>query len=271
MNKILLNICFYIIFFGPTFAQEIKSPLLVKKLVGNFIYFKADELGNVYVLTSSGQLKKYNNNLDSMGVFNDVRNYGVLHYISSGNALRTVLFFKQYRTILLLDRMMQVVNKLDLRKSLLFQVQAIAQSYDNNIWIFDEQESKLKKLSESGKLIFESADLRIVFDEAIQPSQIFDSGGFVYLYDKLKGLYIFDYYGAFKSKVSLLGWSNPQLVGNSIIGIKDEKIMSYKLNSLDISESNLSVLLKSAKQLYFSVTGFMALEEDGIYSYGWGK
>lgn len=271
MNKILLNICFYIIFFGPTFAQEIKSPLLVKKLVGNFIYFKADELGNVYALTSAGQLKKYNNNLDSMGVFNDVRNYGVLHYISSGNALRTVLFFKQYRTILLLDRMMQVVNKLDLRKSLLFQVQAIAQSYDNNIWIFDEQESKLKKLSESGKLIFESADLRIVFAEAIQPSQIFDSGGFVYLYDELKGLYIFDYYGAFKSKVSLLGWSNPRLVGNSIIGIKDEKIMSYRLNSLDISESNLPVLLKNVKQLHFSATGCMALEEDGIYSYGWGK
>lgn len=271
MNKILLTICFNFIFFGLVFAQEIKSPLLVKKIVGSFVYFKADELGNVYALTSAGQLKKYNSNLDSMSVFNDVRNYGTLHYIASGNALRTVLFFKQYRTILLLDRLMQIVNKIDLRKSQLFQVQAIAQSYDNNIWIFDEQESKLKKLNESGKLIFESADLRLVFAEAIQPSQIFDAGGFVYLYDASKGLYIFDYYGAFKSKVTLLGWSNIQLVGNSITGIKDEKIMSYRLNSLDISESNLPVILRNAKQLYFSAAGCIALEEDGIYSYQWSK
>ena len=271
MNKILLHICFHLIFIGSTFAQEIKSPILVKKITGSFVYFKPDELGNVYALTSTGQLKKYNTNLDSMGVFNDVRNYGTLHYIASGNALRTILFFKQYRTILLLDRLMQIVNKIDLRKSQLFQVQAITQSYDNNIWIFDEQESKLKKLNESGKLIFESADLRLVFSEAIQPSQIFDAGGFVYLYDAAKGLYIFDYYGAFKSKVTLLGWSNLQLVGNNITGIKDEKIMSYKLNSLDISESNLPVLLKNAKQLYFSASGCTALEEDGIYSYQWSK
>lgn len=271
MNKFLFNICFNLILLSSTFAQEIKSPFLVKKITGSFVYFKADELGNVYALTSTGQLKKYNTNLDSMGVFNDVRNYGTLHYIASGNALRTILFFKQYRTILILDRLMQIVNKLDLRKSQLFQVQAIAQSYDNNIWIFDEQESKLKKLNESGKLIFESADLRLVFSEAIQPSVIFDAGGLVYLYDATKGLYIFDYYGAFKSKVTLLGWSNLQLIGNSITGIKDEKIMSYRLNSLDISESNLPILLKNAKQLYFSASGCMAMEEDGIYSYQWGK
>ena len=44
-----------------------------KSIKGDFLYSMPDQLGNVFALSSSGQLKKYNPNLDSMGVFNDYR------------------------------------------------------------------------------------------------------------------------------------------------------------------------------------------------------
>lgn len=125
------------------FAQDLSVLRLTKTINGEFDYFMPDELGNVFGLTKSGQLKKYNNNLDSMGVFNDVRRFGKLFSISADNPLRTVLYFKEYRTILVLDRLMQVVNKIDLRKAGIFQVKAVAQSYDNLFWVYDEQESTL--------------------------------------------------------------------------------------------------------------------------------
>ena len=120
----------------------------IGELQGEFVLVKPDILGNIFVLTNTGQLKKYNTAFDSVGVFNEVRRYGPLQQISIDNPLRTILYFKSYKTVLVLDRFMQIVNKIDLRNSALFQVNAVAQSYDNKIWAFDEQEAKLKKINE---------------------------------------------------------------------------------------------------------------------------
>lgn len=271
MNKYI--ILFMLSFVGIHFAegQHNLNPVFVKKIAGSFSYFKRDESGNVFAVTSAGQLKKYNANLDSMGVFNDIRNFGSVDNVSSINSLRTLLFCKQFRLVLLLDRLMQVVNKINLSKVQVFQVQAVTQSYDNNIWVFDEQESKLKKINEAGKLIFESADLRLVFSEAIAPNAIFDQGGFVYLYDPLKGLFIFDYYGALKNKIALLGWQDVQFVGNGFVGKKEDKILEYKPGELNITEINIPLAMKNAQKLQFSSFGCMALFEDGIYSFQWNK
>ena len=271
MNKYLIFLlCFSgIIHFAK--GQNNLNPIFEKKISGSFSYFKRDESGNVFAITSTGQLKKYNANLDSMGVFNDIRNFGNVDNVTSINSLRTLLFCKQFRIILLLDRLMQVVNKINLSKIQVFQVQAVTQSYDNNIWVFDEQESKLKKISEDGKLIFESADLRLAFSESIEPNAIFDQGGFVYLYDPLKGLYVFDYYGALKNKIALLGWRDVQFVGNGFFGKKDDKILVYKQGTLNITEIYIPQPLDKALKLQFSSLGCMALFDDGIYSFQWNK
>ena len=58
----------------------------------------------------------------------------------------------------------------------------LAQSYDNKIWVFDEQESKIRKLDEEGKIIFSTADLRLVFSTPFSLTVMFDMGGiFIYM------------------------------------------------------------------------------------------
>ena len=242
-----------------------------KTIKGDFSYSMPDQLGNVFALSSSGQLKKYNANLDSMGVFNEVRRYGKLYSISADNSLRSLLYFKEYRIILVLDRLMQVVNKIDIRKANIFQAQAIAQGYDNTIWVFDEQESRLKKLDESGKLLFESADLRLVFNETLTPSTIFDAAGFVYLYDAAKGLYIFDYYGALKNRIALLGWTSVQALGKKIIGFKNGKMMVYTPGDIDIKEMHLPTSISMAAQIRFTSNAIYLLDSTGISQYEWNK
>jgi hypothetical protein len=152
-----------------------------RQLKGSFTSFTADNLGNLYVLTTENQLKKFNVRGDSMGVFNDVRRYGKLSQINATNPLRTVLFYRDFRTIVVLDRLMNTVNTIDLRRLNIFQVRVVAPAYDNNVWVFDEQESKLKKVGEDGRLLSETADLRLVLDEAPIPQRIFDQNGYVYL------------------------------------------------------------------------------------------
>jgi hypothetical protein len=230
MNKQLLLIVS--LFFAVAVAAQETAFTAAKSVDGEYVDFTVDNLGNYFLLSKNNQLKKLNAKGDSIAVFNDVRRYGKLHSIDVANPLKVLLYYKNFVTILVLDRFLNIVNSIDLRKQNIFQAKAIAQSYDNNIWVYDEQESKLKKIGEDGKVLTETVDFRIIFDEAPTPTQIFDQDGFVYLYDPEKGIYVFDIYGSFKTKLSYIGLKDVTVVGKTIIGIEQQSLIAYTIGTL---------------------------------------
>ncbi|MBX9783944.1 MAG: hypothetical protein K2X48_11705 [Chitinophagaceae bacterium] len=213
-------------------AQDTSFFTAAKSIEGEYVDFTVDNLGNYYLLSKDNQLKKLNARGDSMGVFNDVRRYGKLNSMDVTNPLKVLLYYKNFSTIVVLDRFLNVVNTIDLRKQNIFQVKAIAQSYDNNIWIYDEQNNKLKRIGENGSVIFETVDLRIIFDEAPSPTAIFDHDGFVYLYDPEKGFYVFDIYGSFKTKISYKGLTDVTVIGKTVLGVESNMIVAYTTGTL---------------------------------------
>lgn len=257
-----------LIFTSQAFSQQSRFVEVMRK-DGSFSFVSADNLGNIYVLTLENQLKKFNSRGDSMGVFNDVRRYGVITSINTSNPLRTILYFGNYRTILVLDRFLNVVNVIDLKKSKLFQVEVVSPSFDNNIWIFDEQENKLKKVSEDGKTIAETTDLRIALDEAIMPNWIADRNGLVYVYDMNRGIFIFDYYGVLKTKVSIMNWTDLQVIDQAIFGRLENKILKFIPGTLQIQEIELPDLIKKATKLCIQPQGIYVLTESGVILYSY--
>ena len=157
-----------------------------KTIPGNYIYLNVDALDNIYLITAGNQLKKLNSNGDSLAVFNDVKKYGNPSYIDVSNPLKTLVYYKSFSTVVILDRLLAMRTTINFRKQNIFTVKAIATSYDNNIWLFDEQDNKLKKIDDDGKLLQESTDLRLLVDSVPSPSQIIDSDDLVYLYDEKK-------------------------------------------------------------------------------------
>ena len=200
---------------------------------------------------------------DSIGVFNDVRRYGKLFSINVTNPLKVLLFYKNFSTIVVLDRFLNVVNSIDLRKQNIFQVKAIAQSYDNNIWLFDEQNNKLKKIADDGRVIFETVDFRTIFDGVPSPTQIFDQDGFVFLYDAEKGVYIFDIYGSFQSKISYTGLKDVSVFGKTMIGIEKETIISYTTGTLVEKRLALPVSMLT-RQKTVIMPGYLYVLQNGV-------
>lgn len=149
--------------------------------------FTIDNLDNIYVLNSQNQVKKYNANGDSVAIFNDIRKYGRASLIDVSNPLKVLLYYRDFATVVMLDRFLNPVNTVDLRKENIFQAKTIAQSYDNKIWVYDEVENKLKKIGEDGKLIQETPDFRLLLDQSVNPVKISDENQYVYLYDSTKG------------------------------------------------------------------------------------
>jgi len=201
---------------------------------GDYQQVKIDVLGNIYLITSGSQLKKLNPYGDSLSVFNDVKKYGNPTYLDVSNPLKLLLYYQNYSTVVILDRLLTRRNAINFRKQNIFTVNAIATSYDNQIWIFDEQDFKLKKIDEEGNVLMESTDMRQLTGDAPSPQQIIDSDGLVFLYDSKKGFYIFDYYGALKTSIPFLHWEDIAIGRNVITGFSENHLHTYALKSLSL-------------------------------------
>jgi len=236
---------------------------------GSITNFSVDNLGNLYLVFQNGQLKKLRANGDSLAVFNNVRRFGKLHSLDVSNPLKVLLYYKDFGTIVILDRFLNERSTLDLRKQNLLQVKSIGQSYDNNIWIFDELEVKLKKIGDDGRVIDQSNDFRQIFDSTPSPEFIIDQDKYVYLYDPGKGIYSFDYYGGFKSRVPFTGWQDFRVINNSIFGRDASFLYRYDNGTLDLKQFRLPSFMNDAQKIVIA-PGNVYLLRDGaimVYSY----
>ena len=229
--------------------------------------FTINNLGELFIINTNNQLKKLNDRGDSVGVFNQVTKYGKLSYIDAQNPWKTILFYENFSTLVFLDKYLNVVSNLNLRRQNIFGVRTVAASYDNNIWLFDEQENKLKKIDEAGKILMESIDFRQIFDSVPTPIQILDRDGFVYLYDPKKGVYVFDYYGAFKNRLPFLNWKNIAVIEKNLYGFDETDLYSYSLGTLDVKRYPLPKEFKNYTSLKVGGNKIFFLKDNRLQVY----
>jgi hypothetical protein len=234
VRAFLLVIFSFLICAKFCFAQKAVSPsnndssfLLVKTYTGDIADAAIDNLDNLYIISSTGQIRKFDSNGDSSALYNQVRNFGKLFSLDVSNPLRPLLFYKDFSTVVLLDRFLANRFTLDLRRYSILQPGAVGSSYDNNIWIFDEYDNKLKKVDEQGNLLLETPDFRTIFSEPIRPQKIISTNGFVYLADTANGVFVFDNYGSFKKKIPLKNWQSIAVKENYLIETHKNEIVVY--------------------------------------------
>lgn len=269
MNK-FKKILFIILFCFQGFsgkAQGDSAYRFVKMIKADIVDFTIDNFDNIYTINSSNQLKKLNAKGDSVGVFNDVKKYGKISSVDASNPLRILLYYKDFSSIVVLDRFLNIRNTIDLRKQNIFLVKAISQSYDNKIWLYDELDNKLKKIDEEGKLLLETPDFRQLFGMAVSPIKIFDQDGFVYLYDSLNAVFVFDYYGSLKNKIPITGWKDFKVVGKYIFGVNRDTLYRYQINAFRYDKMALPDFLSSSIKLNFSASRIYALKKEGLEIY----
>lgn len=236
----------------------------LKTIRGDIQSFTVDNLDNIYLVNRSNQLKKLNAAGDSVAVYNDVRRFGKATYVDASNPLRVLLYFRDFATIVVLDRLLNIRNTIDLRKQHIFQVRAVGQSFDNKIWIYDELDNKLKKIDEEGKVIQETPDFRQAFGTVLAPQRVFDEGQFVYLYDSTLAVYVFDYNGALKQKILISGWQNFKVANSYIYGSKGNTLYRYDIRTFKQDEWELPAPVSGATAFQFTASRLYALTKEGL-------
>ncbi len=271
MIKIALN--YYLIFFlilgtsSAVNAQTDSLLIILPPINYPVSSFAVGKLGELFIINTDNQLKKLDEKGDSVGVFNQVTKYGKLSYVEASNPWKTLLYYKNFSNIVLLDKYLNVISSINLRNKNILRAEAMTISYDNHIWVFDEQENKLKKIDDSGNILSETVDFRQLFDEIPTPKKIIDHDGFVYLYDPQVGLYIFDYYGSFKKKLSFPDWSDFAVIGKSIYGFDAKNIYKYTAPLPELEEFPLPEKLQNSGSIKISNHKLYSLKDGQLVAY----
>ncbi|MBK8712783.1 MAG: hypothetical protein IPL97_13105 [Niastella sp.] len=240
---------------------------LLHRITGAFNFMEVDALDNVFLITTNYQLIKFNAKGDSVAVFNNVKKYGTPSLIDVSNPLRPLIYYKNFSTLLMLDRQLSLRNQINFRKGNIFSVSILAAAYDNNVWIFDEQDFKLKKIDAEGKVLSETTDWRMLFTELPNPQWMKDSDGFVYLYDSTKGFFIFDYYGSLKNTIPFLNWQQVAVSGNILYGFTGNILNSYQLQSLQLKTFTLPNVFKDYTGIKAMNNRLYILNKDAVEVY----
>src|SRR5688572_26898835 len=104
MKRYYITILFVII--GIVGISQDSVFQYLREFRGGITDFSVDNLGNIYLVYQNGQLRKLRPNGDSLAVFNNVRKFGKLHSLDVSNPLKVLLHFKDFNTVVILDRLL---------------------------------------------------------------------------------------------------------------------------------------------------------------------
>jgi hypothetical protein len=254
-------------------AQEVQggavpeSFQLTLTLTQDIVDFDIDNLGNIYVINAGNQLKKLGPKGDSLAVFNDVRRYGKIASIDATNPLKILVYYRDFTTILELDRFLNIINSIDLRPLNILQAKAVGLAYDNNVWVFDELDARLKRIADDGTLVDQSTDFRQLFDTVPDPAVVRDRDGLVYLYDSARGVYVFDHYGTLKTHLDLAGWKDFEVIGKNLLGRDEKNFYRYQPGTLNMQEQPIPAEYEGASHIRITPTAIYVLKKNGLEVY----
>ena len=228
--------------------------------------FTLDELGYLYLITNRSELVRYTLNLEEQFAYSNER-LGRLTSVDANNPLKLLLFYENYQTIIILDNLLGDIGRYNLFDLGFNDVQAVGISNDNNVWIYDPIDYKLKKINNNGKLLVESITMYNEGLEYIKPDFLVEKGNKVFLYDKNYGFFVFDNLGQYLHAIPMKGIESYQVVNDkTIVYLQNDVIHNYDLfyksdqifkPTSDYTKSDIKDVFVTKKYIYLR-------DENGI-------
>lgn len=226
-------------------------------------YIAVDNLENIYVVTPSNDILKY----DKTGELKYTQNfklYGKPTSFDVSNLMEIYVFYREANTVLYLDNTLSERGITDFTTGRFGLVTAVARSYDNGLWVWDQADLQLKKSTKEQQNIISSGNPLVLGTGTITPYLIADNGSNVILVDS-NGIIVCDVFANFIRSIKIKKPGIVQLLGQKLyyvsstqlfmIDIKTfEQKMVYRFNQLP----DLAVV--AGKRIYTVVKGSGKIE-----------
>lgn len=227
---------------------------------GSFI--TTDNLENLFVVTPTNDLIKYDKDGNKLATAN-FKVLGNISSVDASNPFEIYVFYRDQNRIIFLDNLLNLRGECDMESIGVSQIACVARSFDNQIWLFDAADQKLKKYSKDLKIISESAPWNsLSIQNTINPVQIKDIGNTVLILNNNQVLEfdIFANYSKIKMSDTLQHF---QYVGNTIIFLKNGKAYAYQPQSFTMKTLDI-ILPEKCKGFRLEKERLYILEDEYV-------
>ena len=195
-------------------------------------FFTTDNQCNIYVVKGTELIKysktgrllyKYSNN-----------NLWKIDFVDASNMLRLLVFYKNFSQFVFLDNTLSLIGEpVSLDKMGFQQTQLVCSSYDNSMWLYDQQNLELVRINKTFDKTQQTGNLNLLLNIDLKPDYLVEYDNKVYLNNPSSGIMLFDIYGTYFKTVPIKNINNFQPIADWIYYVLDQQVKAYNTKTTD--------------------------------------
>ena len=175
-----------------------------------------DSDGQLYLVSSNGELFKFNGKGDSLFLFSPSKNAPIT-LVDASMGLKIFVFYRDFQEYLLLDRFLRPSPRYSFNQDQIGFANLATISTDQSLWILDPVDFSLKKYETKSNQVEISSPLnRMIPIKDYEISFIKEYQNKLFIIDNVRGVYVFDNMGNYQKVIPQKGIRKPGFLGNSI-------------------------------------------------------
>ena len=231
MKKLL-----YILILGAYsgFSQPTFKLLTTINTKADFV--TCDNQSNVYVVKGN-ELCKYNKTGKLLYKYSN-KNLGNIDFVDASNLLKILLFYKNFLQVVYLDNTLSANGEPVALDNIGYQqAQLACSSYNNSVWLYDQQNLELVRLDINLEKIVGTGNLSILLNINMQPNYLLEHDNRIYLNNPSTGILVFDIYGTYYKTIPIKNVLQVQPRGEVIYYMtENNKLQSYHIKTTDMKD-----------------------------------
>jgi len=189
-------------------------------------FFEVDHLNYIYTVQEA-ELTKFDSNGNKLYNYSD-QSLGAISSIDVSDPLRILVFYKDFNTILFLDRnLVKIGNEIDLYDFSDNETDLVCSSQSGGFWTYNEIDNQCIQISNTGEILTESMLLSTFFTNHTA-TDFYEYNGDLYLLFPEKGILKLDQNGQYDRKILLPNITDFNLIKNEIFYWNSIGIFRYE-------------------------------------------
>lgn len=179
--------------------QVLKPKLNATKyhtLLSDIQYMEQSRSKELYVVHGLNELSNLDSNMQVKHSFVEP-NFGAIHSIDLSNSMCTLVFYRDAKQLVRLNRDLTVRNQYDLASWSSSYFDALALANDQQVWVYNVQQHRLEKYDFNGVLQTHSFNLTDRLNPRLSILALTVNKDYVYAWSADNLVYCFDYLGQY--------------------------------------------------------------------------
>ena len=257
MKKIL----FLLLFTTRIFAQN--ELQLIDTIPIKADFFSSDNQGNVYVVKGS-ELTKFDKSGKQLYKYSN-KEFGNISFVDVSNMLKILVFYKHFLQVIFLDNTLSLNGSIGLNKIDFNQAQLVCSSYNNGMWLYNQQNMELVRIDQQLQKTQQTGNLSLLLNIELRPSYLLECDNKIYLQNPATGILIFDRYGTYYKTILDSTIDQFQPKGDWIYYSSAGKIKAYNIKTTE--EKQLGTPAINFKNFRFEMNVLMLQTDESIFLY----